>query len=189
MSHRPVRHQAAVDGGNRTESAWLTMADVSRVTGIKYGTVRAWRNRGALPVPDAPHPHAPLWKRDTIERWWEESCDSLLTDRIATLTMRDVSNDDALGGGDVEAIQRYSFGQQTIAKRLLGYASIGSLKGKNLPDPDRRDYFLGTPRWYAESVARWLANDPKLLARAVEHAPDFVENYVRPLMSEGKRTL
>ena len=55
------------------------MADVSRVTGIKYSTVRAWRAAGKLPVPDAPHKHSPLWKMSTISKWIRKSSDSLLT--------------------------------------------------------------------------------------------------------------
>jgi hypothetical protein len=73
---------------------------------------------------------------------------------------------------------KVSFGQSSIAV-LLNYrikktgkpatGTVGAmLRRGRLPEPDRRDHVTKSPRWEASTIAVWLLENPKFLARVTD---------------------
>jgi hypothetical protein len=70
-----------------------------------------------------------------------------------------------------------SFGQASIA-RLLNYTrangspATGTVsnmkKNGRLPQPDRHDWYSGAPRWDSDTIACWMLDNPKFLARVTD---------------------
>jgi len=49
------------------------MQDIANELGLKYGTVRQWRNRGKLPKPRTVfNGRVLVWSSDDIVDWWTE---------------------------------------------------------------------------------------------------------------------
>jgi predicted DNA-binding transcriptional regulator AlpA len=46
-----------------------TLQDLSRLTGIRSGTLRQWKLRGRLPAPSYTLGQSPAWSGPAIEAW------------------------------------------------------------------------------------------------------------------------
>lgn len=51
------------------DEALLSYAEIAELAGIRPSTLRAYRRRGYLPLPDEMLADRPRWRRSTVERW------------------------------------------------------------------------------------------------------------------------
>jgi hypothetical protein len=133
-------------------------------------TVYGWYKSGKLPTPDAPHPHYPLWRVSTVTKWLEENGETVLT-TVAGFATVSPRKRESRGEASVSDTKR-SFGKSSLVIHLLHYESTGSVRTSTLPEPSRRDWKTGAPRWDANTIALWLHNNPDKLARVDD--PDML---------------
>jgi hypothetical protein len=56
-----------------------------------------------------------------------------------------------------------------------------------LPDPDRRDWYASTPRWYHETIVAWVAEKPKYYERIEdEEFKALVSEHRESMSSRGE---